>query len=262
MEADYTRKSQANAGAVNFASALTPVFTDPVIEGSLRQEGLNAVQAIQQWAEFHRRAVNPDPNVRVALMYDLSQRLGFDPAQLFAAGNQQVPPGQLSEADMKDPAIRYFADNLGQIIGSQQALRAELDRIRQHESAKAHDETLKITRWGIDNFADEKDQQGNLRYPHFDAVLPQIIDIYKVNPDIDLKTAYSRAVRLNDEVFEQLLQQERAKGQNGASVDRAKAALRGNTRGMTALVAKPSPSDGAGKSLRDMIEASAEEVGF
>ena len=48
MEADYTRKLQASSGAVNFAQSLSPVFNDPVIAGSLMQEGMNAVEAIQQ----------------------------------------------------------------------------------------------------------------------------------------------------------------------------------------------------------------------
>ena len=45
MEAEFTRKSQASAGAVQFTQSLAPVFTDRRIQASLQQMGLNPTQA-------------------------------------------------------------------------------------------------------------------------------------------------------------------------------------------------------------------------
>ena len=46
MEAEFTRKAQASAGAVQFTQSLAPVFTDQRIQSSLQQMGLNPAQAI------------------------------------------------------------------------------------------------------------------------------------------------------------------------------------------------------------------------
>ena len=48
MEAEFTRKAQASAGAVQFTQSLAPVFNDPAIVASLKQAGVHPVQAIHQ----------------------------------------------------------------------------------------------------------------------------------------------------------------------------------------------------------------------
>ena len=59
MEAEFTRKSQASAGAVQFTQALAPVFNDPQIAQSLKQAGVHPVQAIQEWATWHKMGTSP-----------------------------------------------------------------------------------------------------------------------------------------------------------------------------------------------------------
>jgi len=259
MEADYTRKSQASSGAVNFTRALSPVFNDPVIHGSLQQEGINPAEAIQQWAAFHKRAINPDPREKINLLVDLSQRMGLDPARLFAV-SPPVPQG-LSPKDLQDPAIRHFADHIGRTQSEIQALKGQLQQMREAEQAQRQQEDLKATRWGIDQFAAEKDQNGQPLRPHFDAVLPDIIELFKADPERDLHEAYKKAVRMNEQLYEQAIEAERSKLHSQSSLDKAKAASRGNVRGITSPVAKPNAKVGNG-TLRDLLEASADEVGI
>lgn len=260
MEADYTRKSQAMSGAVNFTQALTPVFTDPEISGSLQREGINAVQAIQQWATFHKQAMSPDVRNRINLLVDLSQRMGLDPARLFASQSPQPVPG-LKPEDQNDPAIRYFADHLGRTSSEISALKNQLEQMRQSEAQQREQESLQATRWNIDQFAAEKGPNGQPLRPFFDDVIGDIIELFKANPERDMQEAYEKAIWANSEVRARMLAAQHQQAQNQNSVDKARQAARGNTRGLTSPVSKPNAKTGNG-SLRDMLEKTADEVGF
>jgi len=257
MEGDYQRRVQANATAAQFTQALAPVFQDPVISGSLQQAGASPYDAIVQWAGFHRRAMDPNPQVRVQLLNELGQRMGLNPA----AAAPPSGPGQLSEADLKDPAIKFFADHLGKTFQDVQALRGELHQMRQQEAEKANAEVLKVTRWQIDQFADEKDERGQLKHPHFDAVLEHMIELYRANPERDLQQAYDMAIWAVPSIRANLLAAERNSVQKQQGNERARQAVRSNVRGITSPVAKPA-ADGKKGGLRATLEASAEEVGL
>jgi len=92
-------------------------------------------------------------------------------------------------------------------------------------------------------------------------VLDDIVELFKANPERDLHDAYLRAVRMNEQLYQQAIAAERNKLQSQSSLDRAKAASRGNTRGITSPVAKPNAKVGNG-TLRDLLEATADEVGL
>jgi len=260
MEGDYQRRVQATATAAQFTSALAPIFQDPTIAGSMQQQGLSPYEAIVHWAGFQKRALSPDPQERFALWQELGRRMGLDPA----AGGQMSQPVNglnLPEEDLKDPAIRSFADYLGKTFNDVQALRGELHQMRQQDAERQTAETLKVTRWGIDSFAEEKDSRGNPLHPHFDAVLPQIIELYRANPERDLKEAYETAVWMDPAIRSTLITAQQNAVREKQANERARLAVRGNARGITSPVSKPDPAGGA-KGLRAAIEASADEVGI
>lgn len=259
MEADYTRKSQANAGAVQAVNALAPIFDDPEISRSLQEMQFHPLRAIQEWAMVHKRAVHPDPRERLSLIYDMAQRMGFDPARLFAVGRNAGPPG--SQPEIKDPAVKYLADQYGRTASDLQALRNELQNIRAQEQQKHQQEAFQQVRWSIDNYAEEKGPDGKPLRPHFDKVIDAVIELFKADPERDLNEAYERACWMDPEVRKLMLDNERNKVTSQQAAQRAQAAVRGNTRGLTSPVAKPSAKPKNG-SLRDTLEASADEVGF
>jgi hypothetical protein len=197
---------------------------------------------------------------RVSLLVELSQNMGLDPARLFATASPPQVPG-LRPEDQNDPAIRYFADHLGRTTSEIQTLRNELQQMRQAEQQQREDESLKATRWTIDQFANETDQSGRPLRPHFDAVLEDVIELFKANPERDLQDAYERAIWANKDIRARMLAQQQQAITNQNSVERAKLANRSNTRGMTSPVSKPTASKGNG-SLREALESSADEVGF
>ena len=259
MERDYQGKAQASATAVQFTNALAPIFQDPTIAGSLQHANVSPYEAINQWAGFHRRAMDPNPQVRMQLLQELGQRMGLDPA---ATGQMsQSGTAKLSEDDLKDPTIRYFADTLGRTFSDVQALRGELDQIRRLETDRSQQAVMQVTRQQIDGFADEKDANGRPKHPHFDAVLPHMIELYRANPERDLQTAYDMAIWAVPEIRSSLIAAERASVTQQQANDRAKQAVRSNVRGITSPVAKPA-GDGKKGGLRGTLEAAADEVGF
>jgi hypothetical protein len=265
MEGEFQRRVQAVGAAAQFTEALAPVFNDPVIQGSLQQTGLAPVQAIQQWAAMHKRAYHPDPRERVSLLVDIAQNLGLDPAAIFQTSRQGAggPPPGLSETDLQDPAIRYFAEQLAQTSNEIQAQRAELQRIRQTEQQTAQQQALKVTRWGIDSFAGEKGQDGKPLHPYFDRVMGHIIDLYRANPQRDLQEAYNTACRMDEAVWNEIQAAQAARVTQQQANQRAASAARLNIRSRTSPVSKPNGSaDGKAVSLRDTIEATAEDLGF
>ena len=92
--------------------------------------------------------------------------------------------------------------------------RARLQQIRQAEQTAREEMGLRSARTGIDGFADEKSSDGRPLRPHFDAVLPLIIDLYKANPNRDLSEAYETACWAHPEVRKQLLAAEQYHAQS------------------------------------------------
>jgi len=99
--------------------------------------------------------------------------------------------------------------------------------------------------------------------PHFNAVLPIILDLYRANPQRNLAEAYDAACWAHPDVRKQLLAAEQMRLQSRHDVEKARNAQRGNVRGLTSPAARPPGPDGPSKGgLRDAIERSAEQVGF
>lgn len=263
MEADYTRKSQANAGAVQVVTALEPIFQDPAIVESMKELNFHPVQAIMDWARLHKGAVSQEPRVRAAILYEIAERMGFDPAKVFTPfrpGSTTAPA--LPAGVEKDPVVQYFADQASRTAAEMQALRNDLQRFQNADRERGEQQILAHTTRTIDSYADEKGADGKPVRPYFDKVLPVIIDLFKANPQRDLHQAYEQACWADPEVRKELIAIERNQVAQQRSNDRAKMAARGNTRGITSPVSKPSPEKKSNGKLRDVIDASADEVGF
>jgi len=259
MERDYQGKVQASASAVNFVQAVAPVFNDPVVARSLKDVGADPVHAINEWAAFHKRAMDPDPAVRLDLLKDLAQRMQVDPA---AAFGPQQPAGNLPPEVQQNPAFRYLTDQISSAVNENKALRSQLENFVSQGERQRQDDVLRIARQSIDQFADETDAQGNRLRPHFDAVGDELALLLQANPHIDLKQAYEKACYMNDKVRQLMLNAGQRTQQQQAGLDRARNAARSNVRGMTTPVSRPKPDAGAATSLRAALEDAADEVGF
>jgi len=258
MERFAQDKVQAAATAVQFTNALAPFFQDPLVAGSMQQEGITPFDAITRLLAFQRRAVDPNPQVRQALHQELGQIMGLNPA----ANGQMSPPG-LSEQDLKDPVIATFADYFGKTQSEMQALRGTLNQIIQSGIDQQNAQAIAQSRWTIEQFADAKDQQGNPLHPFLDhpEVMAELIEKFRVDPNRDLQQTYDRAVWAVPDLRKLMLDAERNSAQQKQSNERARLAVRSNVRGLTSPVSKPQADNGP-QGLRGTIEAAADEVGF
>jgi hypothetical protein len=259
MESDYQRRVQANARAVEFTNAAAPVFRDPDIAKAMRDAGIGPAQALDIWGGMHKRLLSPDINERVKCIFEIAARSNIDPA-VFTTG-RPGPQAPLSQEELKDPAIKFFADHIGRTSMEVQGLRAQLQQMQQASQQQANAEALKVTRWGIDNFADEKGPDGKLLRPDFNEVIDQIVELFRINPNRDIKEAYETARYMNAQTRQRLIQAERSRVEQGHANGRAAQAVRSNVRGLTSPVSKPA-SDGKPKSLRETIEEAADAIGF
>jgi hypothetical protein len=266
MEGDYQRRVQSLVPATQFVQQLAPVFNDPVIAGSLQQNGLSPSQAIQEWAAMHRRAVGPDIQDRMLLLSQLAQRMGINLNPAASGVNPptgQRPPG-LTPQELADPAIRWFADNLGQTSNAVVALRNELNSMRQNEANRQNVEAFRVTQWGINNFADEVGQDGKRLRPYFDdpQVMQVMIDLYRANPQRDLAETYNSAIWMVPHVRTAMQQAETARAQAQRDASRAAQAARSNVRGRTSPVTAPNGADQEPRGLRATLEATADDLGI
>jgi len=265
MESFAQQRVQASAQAASFTQSLAPIFNDPVIAGSLREAGVGAAEAISQWGMFHRRFMT-DP---VPMIAELIQRSGVDPAvfaRLAPAGPAAAQPGgalPLTQEQLREPAMRFIADHFGRQNSEIVGLRNELHAMRSAGEARQAQEVMRVTRWGIDSFAAETNEKGELLHPHFDAVLPHIITLFKANPRSDLREAYEQALWMDANTRGTMLQRERQTVQQAQQNQRAQQQVRSNISGRTHPVATVPRGDGAGKrSLRDVLEDAADKVGI
>ena len=265
MERDYTAKTQANATAVQFAQSVAPVFNDPQVQQSMVAiDGtpISPVHAIREWAAMHLRAMDPDPRVRAGFLIDVAQRLQLDPAAVFGFNRQDdTPIPGITDADRQHPAFRHLTDQLRQQQAATEALRNNLQLMQANSARAREQEAVQTSRQGVDRFADEKDQAGNLVHPHFDTVLPQILELFTANPSRDLAEAYETAIWMSPQLRGTLVQQQRDSVTRQADTARAAQAARMNTRGRTSPVSKPDDANSP-KGLRATIAAAADEVGL
>ena len=253
MESDYQKRVQATAFSNQFVQAVTPVFNDPDIAESLRREGRSPIEAVYQWAGFHKRALSSDLQSRVELLFELADRMQIDPAAVF--GLSAAPAGQLfTPEQLADPSFKKFADHIGQTSSRIQALEAELQRRTQNEEKVL----TSAKRAEIDLFADQKNADGSPAHPYFDAFMPAIYEHFANTPGSSIEMSYNAVVK---PVIDDMHARLRAQQGQQQSVQRAQQAVRGNTRGLTAPVSKPASPEGK-RGLRQIIEESAEEIGW
>jgi hypothetical protein len=253
MESDYQKRVQATAFSNQFVSAIQPVFDDPDIVASLRNEGKTPAEAVYQWGAFHKRAMNPNDNVRIELLFELADRMQLDPAAVFGHLERRVATAFTKE-ELANPATRKFADHINFLNQQLNANNAALDRFRQSQEQSMFD----ARRYEIDTFADARNADGSLAHPYFDRVLPIVMEIYKTDRSKTVEQCYNEAIApfIND-----MRAQAKASVDQQQNLTRAQAAVRSNVRGSTAAVVKPPDSEGK-RGLRATMEEAASEIGF
>ena len=201
MTADYTRKTQEVAEQrKNFESL------DKVIAPMRQQIAASGVSE----TEYIARLLNADMalrnNPKMALK-QLAQGYGID----------------LSSYD-SDTAEFETESQISQLQQQNQAILAELNQFKQQNLQSARQQTENQ----INTFSLAKDDKGNLKYPHFEQVRVKMGNLIDAGEAKGLEDAYNKAIRLDDELYNQSLDAQRKRAQaeedarRKAAVEKAK----------------------------------------
>ena len=236
LEGDYTKKTQAVAKYKKRQDAFDEIMQP--FRGDFERAGMDDVGAIRQLLAAHDY-LRKDPQNAIAW---LANQYGVDMA---AVGNDPA-----AEDDYTDPTVKALQQQVAQLTGFIQNQQTQ-----QQSQMQASTQSL------IDQFAAEKDANGNIAHPHFDAVSNRMGVLIQSGEAPDLKSAYDMAVYADPKLRQEMLDAY-AKSQSQSSVKsdavaKAKKAQRSKVRGSATPAAPALP---ANASIRDTIAASIRQL--
>lgn len=217
--------------------ALTPY------QASIQAMGMKPAQFVSNLASAHETLARGTPEARLSMFMKLAQDYQVPVQQMFVRGqdgqvyfNPQVQPHQA--AQQRQPAQQQDVSQL---------VRDEIAGVMSQQQ--------------IVNFASEKDAQGNLAHPHFEAVKADMALLLDAGKAQDLKDAYPKAIRMNDDIWkaEQENQMKANEAARQEAQRKAVAAAKANVVSpRSATPAGKAATDGK-KGLRGALEAAFDE---
>lgn len=202
MEADYTRRVQEVAHVRRESDELKEIFKP--FADAMASDGMTIPQAVRQLAAAHQKLVS-DP---VNGIHWLAQKYGIDLKQAADGSTQQ---GQL------DPNVRMLQEKIAQLEAGFNGQRSA----QQEQEQKAN-----LSK--VEQFAEEKDAQGQLLRPHFDDVAKDISMLLRAARDageqLSLQDAYDRAIYANPNTRQKVLAAKDAERQAKETEERTRKA--------------------------------------
>lgn len=182
MQADYTQKTQKLSEASKFYDEHSPLLKQ--YESYVGQRGLTLNQALPLLFNAQAALDNDPKDALKKIAQSYGVKVTFEDGEKFA-----------------DPEIADLKKEI-------QNLKGQLNQTVQ-STRQSNDNQVKTV---IDNFRNEKDSSGALLHPHFEKLqneMATIINAAKLSgTTIDLKTAYDKALRLDDELYNTTLKQQ------------------------------------------------------
>lgn len=199
MEGDYTRKTQELAET---RKQIEPLLSS-VSQWSPYLQSLNVTpeQAFQQMlaTEYTLRTGTPEQRQQ-ALAYL---------AELYAVPLPQSSAGNDGENLQPDPHVqqlRHELSSLKQLL----AQRDVESRARERQQAELEFESV----------GRAKDESGNAKYPHWDRVKASVVQLVATGQADSWDAAYQKAVRLDDDLYKQIVEAERKRALEAAEKER------------------------------------------
>lgn len=120
----------------------------------------------------------------------------------------QAPPA----SEEQPPAGDIRAHPVVQQLEAQlREAKEEIGRVTQYLTAQHNHQATgarNALARQISDFAEAKDERGNLLHPHLDRVSGYMAALMHSNPEMDLETAYNRAVRVDDDLYKEMRAEE------------------------------------------------------
>lgn len=275
LEGGFTRKSQEVGDKVKYADAVRGLFS-PEMRQQLAHVGTDEVGFIQYLTRLQQMSArDPVGYIRYAM-----DSLRVSPEHLFPQSpkTQQPATQQAKSADeaelddlLKDPAVKAMEAKLAHLEGwknEQESREADAARRRDEAARNQYAQHVQSIQNAVSQFRQSLDDNGQLKFPHFDVVSRQMGALMDTDPEIaampdgpaKLEAAYDRAVWAIPSLRAQRLDAERAT----AAADAQKRADAARAKAVTAV--KPSSGVPATRSrvstLDDAITQAFSQAGL
>ena len=236
MEGDYTKKTQALSKYKKRNEALDEIYGP--FRDDFQRAGMDDVAATRQLLAAHKY-LREDP--KQALKW-LAQSYGVD----LTAVNDDTA----TEDEYADPQIKSLQQQVAQLSGFIQNQQTQQQNMQQQSTQSL-----------IDQFAAEKDESGNVKYPHFEAVRNRMGALINTNDAQDLATAYDMAVyadpKLRQEMLDNYATKKTQQTVKTDAVKKAKKAQRSTVRGSATPAVEAVSS---GMSVRETIDLTLKQL--
>ena len=183
MEGDYTKKTQALSKYKKRNEALDEIYGP--FRDDFQRAGMDEVAATRQLLAAHKY-LREDP--QQALKW-LAKSYGVD----LTAVNDDTA----IEDEYADPQMKAMQQQIAQLQGTIQNQQQQAQNMQKQEV-----QTL------IDNFQTAKDEDGNLKHPHFEAVQNQMAALVGSGQAKDIAEAYDMAVFANPTTRAKVLEEQ------------------------------------------------------
>jgi hypothetical protein len=236
LEGDYTKKTQSLAKYRKRQEAFDEIMKPHMDDFS--RAGMDEVGAVRQLLAAHDY-LRKDP--KQAIQW-LAKNYGVDMSE--------VGIDSTEEDDYADPQVKALQQQVAQLQGFlQNQQQTQMQSVQQNTQSM------------IDQFAGEKDANGNPKHPHFDEVRDRMGVLIQGNQAPDLATAYDMAVyadpKLRQSLMDNYAETKTQKKVKTEAVAKAKKAQRSTVRGNAAPAEKALPT---GMSVRDTIMKSIQQL--
>lgn len=168
----YNQKFQELANERKQLEPIQQTFSDPLLSGYLNQQGWQPHQAVQVLGQ-HIKNILTNPK---AGYQTLMQAFGHNPTEIFSAEDEP----------WVDPAVQQVNQRLD-----------EFERQKQQEQQRFEAERLQQANQEVQNAMQLKDDQGNLVYPRFMELVPEMMNISNAIPDLNIEQVYRMAEARN-----------------------------------------------------------------
>ena len=235
LEGDYTKKTQSVAKYRKRQEAFDEIMKPHMDDFS--RAGMDEVGAVRQLLAAHDY-LRKDP--RQAIQW-LAKNYGVDMSEVGIDS---------TEDEYADPQVKALQQQVAQLQGFlQNQQQTQMQSVQQNTQSM------------IDQFAGEKDANGNPKHPHFDEVRDRMGVLIQGNQAPDLATAYDMAVyadpKLRQSLMDNYAETKTQKKVKTEAVAKAKKAQRSTVRGNAAPAEKALPT---GLSVRDTIMKSIQQL--
>ena len=183
MTADYTRKTQEIAHMRQAMEPLDHVLNS--VRPQLQRQGMTEAQYVHRLMEADKMLQqNPQGAIQ------------------WLASNAGINLEALEQAEMPvaDPRLTTLQQQVQNLQGHIQT-----------SEERAAQERLAGLQQSIDGFANEKDESGNLKHPHFEALRVNMGQLMTAGAANSLDEAYQKALRLDDTMYQKSIEAEKSK---------------------------------------------------